>query len=62
MLLGKAKRNGTLDVLLSEVARARLVILDELGCVSLEVDGVRLPCQVISESIRRMSAIFTFNL
>ena len=37
--LGKAKREGTLDRLLADVAKARLLVLDEFGCVPFDVDG-----------------------
>lgn len=60
--LGKAKREGTLDRLLADVAKARLLVLDEFGYVPFDVDGARLPCQVISESYERRSVIFTTNV
>ena len=60
--LGKAKRDGTLDRLLSDVSKARLVILDEFGYVPFDVDGARLLYQVISDSYERRSIIFTTNV
>ena len=60
--LGKAKREGTLDRLLSDVAKARLLVLDEFGYVPFDVDGARLLYQVISESHGRRSVIFTTNV
>lgn len=60
--LGKAKREGTLDRLLADVAKARLLVLDEFGYVPFDVDGARLPCQVISESYERRSVTFTTNV
>ena len=60
--LGKAKREGTLDRLLADVSRARLLILDEFGYVPFDVDGARLLYQVISESYERRSVIFTTNV
>ena len=60
--LGKAKRDGTLDRLLAEVDRARLLILDEFGYVPFDVDGAWLLFQVISESYERRSVIFTTNV
>ena len=60
--LGKAKREGTLDGLLADVSRARLLILDEFGYVPFDVDGARLLYQVISESYERRSVIFTTNV
>ena len=60
--LGKAKRDGTLDRVLADVAKARLVILDEFGYVPFDVDGARLLYQVISDSYERRSIIFTTNV
>lgn len=60
--LGKAKREGTLDRLLADVAKVRLLVLDEFGYVPFDVDGARLPCQVISESYERRSVIFTTSV
>lgn len=60
--LGRAKREGTLDGLLADVAKARLLVLDEFGYVPFDVDGARLPCQVISESHGRRSVISATNV
>ena len=60
--LGKAKREGTLDRLLADVARARLLVLDEFGYVPFDVDGARLLYQVISDSYERRSIAFTANV
>lgn len=60
--LGKAKGDGTLDRLLADVAKVRLLVLDEFGYVPFDVDGARLPCQVISESYERRSVIFTTSV
>ena len=60
--LGKAKREGTLDRLLADVAKARLLVLDEFGYVPFDVDGARLLYQVISDSYERRSVIFTANV
>ena len=62
LALGKAKREGTLDALLADVARARLPVLDEFGYVPFDVDGARPPCQVISESYGRRSAVLATNV
>ena len=56
------KREGTLDRLLADVAKARLLVLDEFGYVPFDVDGARLLYQVISESYERRSVIFTTNV
>ena len=60
--LGKAKREGMPDGLLADVAKARLLVLDEFGHVPFDVDGARPPCQVISESYERRSAISAANV
>ncbi len=60
--LGKAKREGTLDRLLADIGRARLVVLDEFGYVPFDVDGARLLYQVISDSYERRSIVFTTNV
>ena len=60
--LGKAKREGSLDRLLADVAKARLLVLDEFGYVPFDVDGARLLYQVISDSCERRSVIFATNV
>lgn len=60
--LGKAKRDGTLDRLLADVARARLVVLDEFGYVPFDVDGARLLYQVVTQCYETRSVIFTTNV
>lgn len=60
--LGKAKREGTHGRLLADIARARLLVLDEFGYVPFDVDGARLLCQVISESCERRSVISTVSV
>lgn len=60
--LGKARREGTLDRLLAEVAKARLLVLDEFGYVPFDVDGARLLYQVISDSYERRSVTFAIDV
>lgn len=60
--LGKARREGALDRLLADVGRAGLVVLDEFGYVPFDVDGARLPCQVISDSYERRSMALATNV
>ena len=60
--LGKAKREGTLDRPLADVAKARLLVLDEFGHVPFDVDGARLLYQVISDGHERRSVTFTTNV
>lgn len=60
--LGKAKREGTLDRLLADVSKARLLGLDEFGYAPFDVDGARLLRQVISDIHERRNVIFTANV
>ena len=55
--LGKAKRDGALDSLLKDLARADLIILDEFGYVPFDIDGARLLYQIIAGSYERRSII-----
>ena len=55
--LGKAKRDGALDNLLKDLARADLIILDEFGYVPFDIDGARLLYQIIAGSYERRSII-----
>ena len=55
--LGKAKRDGALDSLLRDLARADLIILDEFGYVPFDIDGARLLYQIIAGSYERRSII-----
>lgn len=60
--IGKAKREGTLDRLLADVAKTRLLVLDEFGYVPFDVDGARPLYQVISDSYEKRSVVFTTNV
>jgi DNA replication protein DnaC len=60
--LGKAKRDGTLESTLKDLAKADLIILDEFGYVPFDVDGARLLYQIIAGSYERRSIIFTTNI
>ena len=60
--LGRARREGALDRLLADVAKARLLVLDEFGYVPFDVDGARLLYQVISDGCERRSVMFTTNV
>ncbi|MEF2735806.1 MAG: ATP-binding protein, partial [Bifidobacterium choerinum] len=46
--LGKAKRAGSLDQILKDLARADLIILDEFGYVPFDIGGARLLYQIIA--------------
>lgn len=60
--LGRAKRDGTLDRVLSDVSKAQIVILDKFGYVPFDVDGARLLYQVITQCYEVRSVIFTTNV
>lgn len=60
--LGKAKRAGSLDQILKDLARADLIILDEFGYVPFDIDGARLLYQIIAGAYERRSIIFTTNI
>lgn len=60
--LGRAKRDGTLETMLKDIAKADLIILDEFGYVPFDIDGARLLYQVIAGSYERRSIIFTTNI
>ena len=47
---------------LSCLAFLRLMIIDELGYLPIDIDGARLLFQVIADSYERRSIIFTSNL
>ena len=59
---GEVRREGTLGGPLADVAKARILVLDEFGHVPLDEDGARLPCQVMSESYERGSVISATNV
>lgn len=60
--LRRAKAEGRLDRELAQVARARMVVVDELGYLPLDAEGARLLFQVVSDSYERRSLVITTNL
>lgn len=60
--LRRAKADGRLDRELAQVARARMVVVDELGYLPLDADGARLLFQVVSDSYETRSLVITTNL
>ena len=60
--LRRARDDGRLDRELSQIGRARLLVVDELGFLPLDADGARLLFQVVSEAYERQSVVFTTNL
>lgn len=53
---------GGLDRELSQLGRARMLVIDELGFLPLDADGARPLFQVVSEGYERQSAVITTNL
>lgn len=62
MRLRRAKEEGRLDRELSQLGRARLLVIDELGFLPLDPDGARLLFQVVSDAYERQSLVITTNL
>lgn len=60
--LRRARDEGRLDRELSQLGRARMPVIDELGFLPLDTDGARLLFQVVSEGYERQSAVITTNL
>ncbi len=60
--LRRARDEGRLDRELSQLGRARMLVIDELGFLPLDADGARLLFQVVSEGYERQSAVITTNL
>lgn len=62
MLLRRAKQEDRLDRQLADLARPKLLILDELGYLPIDTDGGRLLFQVITQAYETQSLIITTNL
>jgi DNA replication protein DnaC len=62
MRLRKAKQENALEHELDRIGRNRLLIIDELGYLPIDIDGARLLFQVIADSYERRSVVFTSNL
>ena len=61
MRLRRAKEEAKLDRELSQLSRAKLLVIDELGFLPLDLDGARLLFQVISNAYERQSLVITTN-
>ena len=48
--------------LLRAIGRARLLVIDELGYLPIDIDGARLLFQVVADSYEKRSVVFTTNL
>ena len=62
MRLRWAREEGRLDREMSQVARARLLVIDELGFLPLDADGARLVFQAFADAYERQSVVITTNL
>lgn len=62
MRLRRAREEGRLDREMSQIARARLLVIDELGFLPLDADGARLVFQVFADAYERQSVVITTNL
>ena len=62
MLLRRAKREDRLDTELRQIAKARLLIIDESGYIPIDEEGSRLLFQVISDSYETRSVVYTTNI
>lgn len=62
MRLRRARNDGRLDRELAQLGRAELLVVDELGFLSLDADGARLLFQVVSKAYEHRSAAFATNL
>ena len=62
MRLRRAKREDRLDTELRQIAKARLLIIDEFGYMPVDEEGSRLLFQVISDSYETRSVIYTTNI
>jgi len=60
--LAEARKNGTLERLITELKRLELLILDEWGYVPVDKEGSQLLFRVIADSYESKSLILTTNL
>ena len=62
MRLRRARDEGRLDREASQIGRAALLVIDELGLLPLDADGARLVFQVFADACERQSVVITTNL
>ena len=62
MRLRRARDDNRLDAELRAIGRARLLVIDELGYLPIDIDGARLLFQVVADSYEKRSVVFTTNL
>ena len=62
LALTRANRENSLEALMKDLARARMLIVDEFGYVPLGQEGARLLFQVMSDCYERRSLVITTNI
>ena len=62
MRLRRARDDGRLDREAALIGKARLLVIDELGFLSLDADGARLLFQAFADAYERQSVVITTNL
>ena len=62
MRLRRARDEGRLDREMSQIGRAALLVIDELGFLPLDADGARLAFRVFADAYERQSVVITTNL
>lgn len=60
--LKSADAAGTLDKMLSRIAKADLLILDGFGCMPIDIEGARPSSQVMTAAYETRSMIVTTNI
>ena len=61
-MLVRANREHSLEALTKDIAKAEVVIIDELGYVPLDIEGARLLFQVMSDCREKRSLVITTNI
>lgn len=62
LALTRANRENHLEAMLKDIAKAKLLIIDELGYVPLDRDGARLLFQVMGDCYEKRSMVITTNI
>ena len=62
LALVKANREQSLEALMKDIAKAEVLIVDELGYVPLDIEGARLLFQVMSDCYEKRSLVITTNI
>ena len=58
----EAKRSGRLTVLMRQIKRIDLLILDELGYITFDLEGAELLFQILAARYEVLSTVITTNL